>query len=51
VYHGNARDEYITSINKTMTKGLKQMETKTFVFVVALKRAISRAVLKFFLNF
>ena len=30
----------IISINKTMTKESKQTKTKTFVFVVALKRAV-----------
>ena len=30
----------IISMNKTMTKESKQTKTKTFVFVVALKRAV-----------
>jgi len=31
---------FIISINKTMTKESKQTKTKTFVFVVALERAV-----------
>jgi len=38
---------YIISINKTIAKESKQTKTKTFVFVVALKRAV----LKFSENF
>jgi len=43
------------SINKTMTKESKQMKTETFVFVVALKRAIlndsTKRGFKIFMNF
>jgi len=45
----------VISINKTMTKESKQTKTKTFVFVVALRRAVlngsTRSGFKMFLNF
>jgi len=45
----------ILSINKTMTKESKQTKAKTFVFVVALKKAVlngsTKSRCKVFLNF
>jgi len=47
--------DIINSINETMTRESKQTKTKTFVFVVALKRAIwngsTKSRFKIFLNF